>query len=39
MKEDICYATTNRQMAVKILQKNVIYFLLLAVEIPLIQSD
>ena len=26
-KEDICYATTNRQSAVKILQKNVICFL------------
>ena len=27
IKEDICYATTNRQMAVKNIAKNVIYFL------------
>ena len=27
IKEDICYATTNRQIAVKILQINVICFL------------
>ncbi len=27
LKEDICYATTNRQMAVKNIAKNVICFL------------
>ena len=34
MKEDICYATTNRQMAVKNIAKIVICFLLLEVETP-----
>jgi len=36
-KEDICYATTNRQSAVKILQNCVICFLFWEVKIPLIQ--
>ena len=38
IKSDICYATTNRQMAVKNVAKNVT-FLLLVVDNPLIRSD
>ena len=33
-KEDICYATTNRQMAVKRLQVRLMHFLLWARRIP-----
>ena len=37
MKEDICYATTNRQMAVKNIAKKCDLFFVLVVEILLIQ--